>query len=257
MIKLKTLLIESLRSEDPNHVLYWILKHASNIAAKLGEQIDKELGGGVNGVAFLLRSGKVLKITGDTQEVAAASRYRTKLNVPHLVSVYDVRKLEGDIVDPNSPDYAKFKTSWDRSRQFYVIIMDEVTPFNNHEQQVWREISDDYLSPRFSDEITREELESFIDEHRNLTLSERWIDTMITQRQSVLSAFRRNSVYTLEAHGENMGWSRHGKLVHFDWWMRLDSDHDLIQQFETRPRRLNKPVQYDASGIDTPNDPTM
>jgi hypothetical protein len=257
MIRLKTLLIESLRSEDPNHVLYWILKHASNIAIKLGEQVDKELGGGANGVAFLLRSGKVLKITGDTQEVAAASRYRTKQRVPHLVSVYDVRKLEGDIVDPNSPDYAKFKTSWDRGRQYYVIIMDEVTPFNNNEQRVWREISDDYLSPRFSDEITREELESFIDEHQNLTLPERWIDTMITQRQSVLSAFRRNSVYTLEAHGENMGWNRHGKLVHFDWWMRLDSDHDLIQQFETRPRRLNKSVQYDASGINTPNDPTM
>jgi len=257
MIRLKTLLIESLRSEDPNHVLYWILKHASNIAIKLGEQIDKELGGGANGVAFLLRSGKVLKITGDTQEVAAASRYRTKLNVPHLVSVYDVRKLEGDIVDPNSPDYAKFKTSWDRSRQFYVIIMDYVTPFDNHEQQVWTRIYTDYLNPRFNDEITEEELISYIDENPYLRLPEGWIEKMIAQRQSVLSAFRRNSVYTFEAHGENMGWSRHGKLVHFDWWMRLDSDFFGNTRFQNKPRRLNKPVQYDASGIDTPNDPTM
>lgn len=243
---------------DPAHVKYWIMKHVPAIAAKLGEQIDKKLGGGMNGVAFLLKSGKVLKITGDKQEVAAASRYRTKLNVPHLVSVYDVRKLEGDIVDPTSPDYATFKTSWDRSRQFYVIIMDYVTPFDNHEQQVWREISDDYLSPRFSDEITREELESFIDEHQNLTLPERWIDTMITQRQSVLAAFRRNQVFTQEAHGENMGWSRHGKLVHFDWWM-VDQTQtsDQWTRFQDKPRRLNKPIQYDASGIDTPNDPTM
>ena len=71
MIKLKTLLMESLRSEDPNHVMYWIVKHAPSIAVKLGEQIDKELGGGANGVAFLLKSGKVLKITGDPREVAA------------------------------------------------------------------------------------------------------------------------------------------------------------------------------------------
>ena len=78
-------------------------------------------------------------------------------------------------------------------------------------------------------------------------LPETWINTMITQRQSVLAAFRRNQVYTREAHSENMGWSRHGKLVHFDWWM----------SFQDKPRRLNKSVQYDASGIDTPNDPTM
>ena len=248
MIKLKTLLADSLRSEDPSHVLYWILKHASSIAAKLGEQIDKELGGGANGVAFLLKSGKVLKITGDVLEVAAASRYRTKQNVPHLVSVYDVRKLEGDIVNPQDPNYEKFKTSWDRSRQFYVIVMDYVTPFNNHEQSVWQDLGLDYLNPRFDDEITREEFESFIDGNTyGRMLPETWINTMITQRQSVLAAFRRNQVYTREAHSENMGWSRHGKLVHFDWWM----------SFQDKPRRLNKSVQYDASGIDTPNDPTM
>ena len=257
MIKLKALLMESLQSEDPNHVLYWILKHASNIASRLGEQIDKELGGGANGVAFLLKSGKVLKITGDTQEVAAASRYRTKQRVPHLVSVYDVRKLEGDIVNPQDPDFAKFKTSWDRSRQFYVIIMDAVTPFDNNEQRMWQEIVDDYLNPRFSDEITEDELLNAIDENQNLTLPEGWVDTMIAQRQSVLAAFRRNSVYAQEAHSENMGWNRHGQLVHFDWWMSLDYDFRGYPRFETKPRRLNKPVRYDASGIDTPGDPTM
>jgi hypothetical protein len=258
MIKLKTLLEQSGWSNSPEAPIYWIKKHAPSIAIKLGEQIDKELGGGANGVAFLLKSGKVLKITGDNREAAAASRYRTKQNVPHIVSVYDVRKLEGDIVDPNDPTLDTIiRNMIESADQHYVIVMDYVTPFNDNEQRVWREISDDYLSPRFSDEITREELESFIDEHQNLTLPERWIDTMITQRQSVLAAFRRNSVYTLEAHGENMGWNRQGQLVHFDWWMRLDSDHDLIQQFETHPRRLNKSIKYDASGIDTPNDPSM
>lgn len=257
MIKLKTLLAESLRSEDTNHVLYWILKHAPSIAAKLGEQIDKELGGGANGVAFLLKSGKVLKITGDDQEVAAASRYRTKQNVPHLVSVYDVRKLEGDIVNPEDPNYAKFKTSWDRSRQFYVIIMDAVTPFNKHEQQIWSYNGRAYLNPSFDDEITRDKLLNYIDEHQYLTLPEGWVDKIIAQRQSVLAAFKRNSVYAIEAHSENMGWNRQGQLVHFDWWMSLESDFFGNTRFQNKPRRLNKPVQYDASGIDTPNDPTM
>ena len=244
---------------DPAHVKYWIMKHVPAIAAKLGEQIDRKLGGGMNGVAFLLKSGKVLKITGDKQEVAAASRYRTKQRVPHLVSVYDVRELEGDIVDPTSPDYATFKTSWDRSRQHYVIIMDAVTPFNNHEQSVWQDLGQDYLNPRFDDEITREELESFIDGNTyGRMLPETWINTMIAQRQSVLAAFRRNQVFTQEAHAENMGWNRQGQLVHFDWWM-VDQTQtsDTWTRFQDKPRRLNKPVRYDASGIDTPNDPTM
>jgi hypothetical protein len=257
MIKLKTLLMEW-HDTDPAHVKYWIMKHVPAIAAKLGEQIDRKLGGGMNGVAFLLKSGKVLKITGDKQEVAAASRYRTKQRVPHLVSVYDVRELEGDIVDPTSPDYATFKTSWDRSRQHYVIIMDAVTPFNDNEKRVWREISDDYFNARFDDAITREECLDIIDQVSPLQLPESWVDRLMAQRQSVLAAFRRNQVFTQEAHAENMGWNRQGQLVHFDWWMvDRTQTSDQWTRFQDKPRRLNKPVRYDASGIDTPNDPTM
>lgn len=243
--------------DNPDYVIYWIVKHAPHVAAKLGEQIDKELGGGANGVAFLLRSGRVMKITPDTREVAAASRYRTKQRVPHIVSVYDVRKLEGDIVNPADPNRARFNSVWDNYKQHYVIIMDAVTPFNNNEQQVWERVYQDYLNPRFTDAITRDELESVIDENTNLTLSETWVDTMIAQRQAVLAAFRRNSVFALEAHSGNMGWNRQGQLVHFDWWMSLESDMFNNLRFQERPRRLNKPIRYDASGIDTPNDPTM
>ena len=258
MIKLKTLLTESGWSNSPEAPIYWIKKHAPIIAVKLGEQIDKELGGGYNGVAFLLKSGKVLKITGDNREAAAASRYRTKQNVPHIVSVYDVRKLEGDIVDPNDPTIDTIiRNMIDSADQHYVIIMDYVTPFGDHEKQVWDRISADYLNPRFDDAITRDELVSYMEENSYLRLPEDWIDKMITQRQSVLAAFRRNSVFAQEAHSENMGWNRQGQLVHFDWWMSVESDFFGTHRFQTRPRRLNKSVQYDASGIDTPNDPTM
>jgi hypothetical protein len=260
MIKLKTLLIESLRSEDPNHVMYWILKHAPSIAAKLGEQIDKELGGGANGVAFLLQSGKVMKLTGDIQEVAAASRYRTKQNVPHIASVYDVRKLEGDIVDPTDPNYEKFKASWDRSRQFYVIILDAVTPLSEYEKQIWLYTHRDYLNPTYTDEHVKTRIGMTIDNTSTLsyatTLADNWLDKLIAQRQGVLAAFRRNSVHSNEAHEDNVGWNSQGQLVHFDWWMRLHSDYNETK-YQTTPRRLNKPVKYDASGIDTPNDPTM
>jgi hypothetical protein len=257
MIKLKTLLTESGWSNSPEAPIYWIKKHAPSIAIKLGEQIDKELGGGYNGVAFLLKSGKVLKITGDNREAAAASRYRTKQNVPHIVSVYDVRKLEGDIVDPDDPTLDTIiRNMIESANQHYVIIMDYVTPFTDHEKDVWDRIYLDYLNPRFTDEITENELLSYVDENDWLTLPINWIDKIITQRQSVLAAFKRNSVFAQEAHPENMGWNRQGQLVHFDWWMH-DQKSDFQNDMQNRPRRLNKSVQYDASGIDTPNDPTM
>ena len=63
-------------------------------------------------------------------------------------------------------------------------------------------------------------------------------------------------VLLISAHEDNVGWNSQGQLVHFDWWMRLHSDYNETK-YQTTPRRLNKPVKYDASGIDTPNDPTM
>ena len=230
MIKLKTLLVESS-----------IKDYAADIALRMGEQIDRKLGVGYYGVAYLLRSGRVMKLTPDIKEVAAASRYRTKQRVPHIVSVYDVRKIE-QLSDT----------------QYYVIIMDYVTPFDNAEREVWYRISEHYFNAKFDDAITREECLDIIDQLSTMQLPESWVDRIIAQRQSVLAAFRRNQVYTPEAHENNMGWNRQGKLVHFDWWMNLNAKDDTLQpQFQYQPRRLNKPIRYDASGIDTPNDPTM
>ena len=114
----------------------------------------------------------------------------------------------------------------------------------------------DYLDPRFNDEVTHDELEyssgQFINDR---TLDANWPEILITQRQSILAAFKRNNVYTSEAHPDNMGWNSKGQLVHFDWWMRTSDN--LFNSFETKPRRLNKPIRYDSTGIDTPNDPTM
>lgn len=231
MIRLKTLLMETKAD---------VMEKAAGIASRMGEQIETQLGAGYYGIAYLLRSGKVMKITPDIKEVAAASRYRTKQRVPHIVSVYDVRKIE------------QFSET-----QYYVIIMDYVTPFTEAEIKVWAAIYKDYFNERFNDEITQEECEDIMDQLGPLQLPADWLDRVMAQRQSVLAAFRRNQVYTNEAHQYNMGWSRNGKLVHFDWWMRLDSEHDRWQQFQTQPRRLNKPVRYDATGIDTPGDPTM
>jgi hypothetical protein len=278
MIRLKSLLGEQysgnyssgknpINTKDPNYVQYWMIKHAPTIAKQLGETVNRLLGGGMNGFAWLLQSGRVMKLTPDKKEVAAASRYRTKQAVPRLVAVYDVRPITGDRAQIDNPEFAATTDPWfkrmqaDRINQtepWYVIIMDHVTPFTYPESIIWRNVQRRYLDPRYPDDQVLDRLnhESDFTPVRG-NLSTGWIDRVMQQRRSIISAFSRNRVHGDEAHGENMGWNQQGKLVHFDWWMLGDPKAETQPRYETKPRRLNKAVRYDASGIDTAGDPNM
>ncbi len=257
MIKLKTLL-EQVRYDNPLNPFYWMVKRAPALATQFGDQFDRVLGGGNNGVAFLLRSGKVMKITNDRWEVSAASRYRTKQNVPHLVSVYDVRPITGDLVQSNDPEFQSTPEDFKsflldlNTDNWYAIIMDYVTPFDDNEKGIWYKIRAEYLLPKYTDEQTRMELEDGMEGSR-FKVPAGWADRLMSQRQSVLAAFNRNNIMPSEAHGANMGWNKQGQLVHYDFWMHTARGFAM----QSTPRRLNKAVRYDASGIDTPNNPGM
>ena len=275
MIRLKKLLESGeyssgknpVNTKDPNYVQYWMIKHAPSIAQQLGETTSRLLGGGLNGLAWLLQSGRVMKLTPDKKEVAAASRYRTKQTVPHLVAVYDVRPITGPRADIANPEFAATADPWfkrmqaDRINQtepWYVIIMDHVTPLTYPESIMWFNIMSRYLDPKVLDAEVLDRLkhESDFPATRG-KLATGWIERLMQQRSSVIAAFRRNRVHGAEAHGGNMGWNQQGKLVHFDWWMLGDPKADSQPRYEIKPRRLNKPVRYDATGIDTPGDPNM
>ena len=266
MIRLTDLLLEGER-DDPNYVQYWMIKHAPSIAKQLGETVGRLLGGGANGLAWLLASGRVMKLTPDRKEVAAASRYRTKQSVPHLVAVYDVRPITGQRASAESPEFGASDDYWKKSQAnminateaWYVIIVDHVTPFSETEQFMWWGVGQRYLDPTFPDRAISailQQRESDLPSAKG-QLPAGWNERVMQQRNSVIAAFRRNRVYAAEAHGENMGWNQQGKLVHFDWWMLGDPKAETQPRYETKPRRLNKAVRYDASGIDTAGDPNM
>jgi hypothetical protein len=183
------------------------------------------------------------------------------------VAVYDVRPITGDRAQIDNPEFAATTDPWfkrmqaDRINQtepWYVIIMDHVTPFTYPESIIWRNVQRRYLDPRYPDDQVLDRLnhESDFTPVRG-NLSTGWIDRVMQQRRSIISAFSRNRVHGDEAHGENMGWNQQGKLVHFDWWMLGDPKAETQPRYETKPRRLNKAVRYDASGIDTAGDPNM
>lgn len=259
MIKLKTLLEQAWK--NPQGEMYWINRRVEAIAAQFAETVDSMLGAGMNGMAYRLTSGKVLKLTPDRNEVAAASRYRTRQASQHLVRVYDVRPITGAIIDPEdaeASDDLRSRLEW--TRPWYAIIMDYVTPLTPYERTLWEYTYSDYLNTRYTDDNVRLEIEEAMHNTSNLPSAEQlpatWIDRIIAQRAGVLKAFARYQIYASEAHEENIGWSPQGQLVHFDFWMRAYQGDTPIG-IQNKARRLNKPVQYDASGIDTPNNPNM
>jgi hypothetical protein len=259
MIRLKSLLEQSWK--NPERDLYWIDRRVPGIAGQFGETVSHILGAGYNGMAYLLTSGKVLKVTPDANEVAAASRYRTRQASPHVVRVYDVRAITGDIIDPEDAEASDDqKSRMQYTATWYAIIMDYVTPFTPYERTIWEYTYADYLNTRYSDQDVMIEIQDALENTAHLShaeqLPESWAQDLVAQRGSLIAAFRRHKIYASEAHEENMGWNASHQLVHFDFWMRTSGDI-ATSTIQRVPRRLNKPVQVDATGIDTPDNPNM
>jgi hypothetical protein len=209
MIKLVNLLQEQYVSED-------MLK---KLALEMGETIVEFLGGGNNGQAYLTQSGKVLKFTADTAEVALSTRLKTKRLYKHIVNVYDVRAVEGVT---NS----------------YLILMDLVTdPLDEHVNwsTQWNYISRRY----FSNEQTDAELLKWITDTDGqwLDFDMDFINKIMPQRTGIKRDFSELRIVPDEAHAGNMGWNRHGNFVHFDAWQREHYTKGVRTRFNGEPIR--------------------
>lgn len=213
MIRLKTLLQER---------LVYDLDVVQRIANTMGETVTEELGKGANGVAYATQSGRVLKITPDQAEVALATRLRTKRLYKHIVNVYDVREL--------------------KSMSQWVIIQDRVEPLSDNHRRIWNETRYTYLDRRWSDADVIARAPRLIASDFKAELDEEFIARIVAQRTGVLRDFNELRIVWRETHGANMGWNRHGSLVHFDAWQHehyTKVPEYLRQAGGEQPRNLN------------------
>ena len=188
MIRLKDILTERVVLELPQ---------VEKIATAMGETVTGELGRGANGVAYAMQSGRVLKITPDAAEVALATRLRTKRLFKHIVNVYDVREI--------TPGY-------------YVIIMDQITPFTENHRRIWEEVRYTYMNPEVTDSEFRDDVLDLIAGAYKTEPDSEFIDRIIPQRKSLMRDFNQLRIVQREAHGGNMGWKPGNVLVHYDAW---------------------------------------
>ena len=204
------------------------------LALEMGETVTDVISGGANGVAYATTSGKVVKLTGDPAEVALATRLRTKRLYKHIINVYEVRPIEN-------------------LNGSYLILMDRITPFHIGEERQWFNIRKEYLDRKNSDKDFTEFVATLPKKSTYYTLDSNFIEKITQQRTGLLRDFSELRIIWEEAHGGNMGWNRHGNLVHFDAWQTVhhtqlgtsgDSALDYDEANETPySRGLAKPLQ--------------
>lgn len=255
MIKLSNILAEISREEaaqyarttnDRSPIRYDILQYAPRIASMLGETVTgTPLGEGAYGTAFPLASSKVMKITQDPDEVASAAHFRTRRKTPHIMSYYDARAIA-----PRNGH-----------NQFFVLIMDRVTPLATWQQALWDQYM--YFDRDVTDEAVRDVLTSRSVSRTFPAQAAEFIDRIVAQRAAVLRAVRSFGVKTYEAHGNNVGFDSMGRLTVFDMWStRGDTTAAAITSIRKMLKTLDLTpylgtAQPDSTGIDTPNDPNM
>jgi len=126
-----------------------LLDSVRKIAYELGEEIDEFVGGGYYGKAFSTKSGKVLKLTNDENEIMVAYKLIKNKNwMKCLINHYNVGKI-------NSSQF-KFK---------YYILMDQVLPLSDSEKNdidifIFLMMDDDYW----------ENIKNFNIEHKSTTV---------------------------------------------------------------------------------------
>lgn len=190
MIKLVNLLQEAYVPED-------MLKQ---LATEMGETITEFLGSGANGKAYLTQSGKVIKYTEDPAEVALATRLKTKRLYKHIINVYDIHAIEN-------------------LHGSYLILMDQIMdPLDEHE--TWAKQWDYIRRMYFSNELTDTQFIQWINNTNGqwMKFDMDFINKIIPQRTGIKRDFSELRIVVDEAHSGNMGWNRHGNLVHFDAW---------------------------------------
>jgi hypothetical protein len=216
MIKLIKLLNEAYVSED-------MLKQ---LATEMGETIVDFLGTGANGKAYLTQSGKVIKYTEDSAEVALASRLRKKRLYKHIVNVYDVRAIEN-------------------LNDAYIILMDKVDTLNDSQEAQWNAVRREYLDRKNSDKQFLDWVDYQPERTASRTIDSEFINKITQQRAGLLRDFSELRIVWDEAHGGNMGWNKHGNLVHFDAWQ----EEHYTKGYRTRFN--GEPIRRDDGKLDT------
>lgn len=175
------------------------------VAADLGEEVKKFIGAGALGYAFALKSGRVLKLTKDKNEINLIYNLSKLSSIPKsLMTYYNVGKI------PNLSD---------DDPQFYYILMDQVEPLTEDEESV--------INGFYKHRIQYQD--NYYDEIMNVLEKniENWYNKwefykikickgLLPHIRNIVKDLKKHKIKNTDFHSGNLGWNKDGKLIMFD-----------------------------------------
>jgi hypothetical protein len=207
---------------DETRHRYDSMDFAFKVAREFGEEVSKKLGAGSFGHAYLLDSGKVMKLTYDENEVIYARKLAKKPWTKYIINYYGVRKLDYNISGvPDNDEGQRYDV--------YGIIMDRVFPLLEddllakvimHVYQPLIQYTDRYYENITNIKKIRKELKSTL-ETENINDKEefeRLVWEIYPNMVELVKELKKYHIPKTDFHDENIGWCYTGKkrLVLFD-----------------------------------------
>lgn len=120
-------LFENFQIDHHENIIIDDIKDVEKLASIMGVTIDKQLGNGSYGMAFLTTDNRVIKLTTDEWEILSAKKIGS--GNEYLVDYYQVEKVSGNLYAKNWSDYY-----WDEDDDksdpedldLYVILMSKI-----------------------------------------------------------------------------------------------------------------------------------
>jgi hypothetical protein len=198
------------------------------IAEELGENIDNYLSSGNYGFAFKTKSGKVLKITSDENEVNIAyklSKYKNWMKC--IVNYYNVGKIKSD----NKSN----RSELDISIYEWYILMDYIEPLTREEQEAidCYQMSMHYEKNYYNNILNKEEVFDNIefmyedpDSYQNVIANRDSLNVEDIKKiakdfypkiLNIAKELKKHGVKDVDFHSGNIGWDKdHENLILYD-----------------------------------------
>ncbi len=181
-----------------------LYRYVNYIANRLGEELvgESSLGSGTYGTAFELKSGKVLKLTGDVREAKMAQWLKNR-NTTYLISCYSIYEIKpGNI-------YALVMEKLDihENNLNYSIIWDSILSYINRDPSVILEEDKNFIISKiehdYDIDIEYEEIKKYIEDN--------W-DSIYGITKEIIEL---DIIYP-DIHTDNLGFDSNGTLIYFD-----------------------------------------
>lgn len=182
---------------------------AKQVATELGYDKIRYISSGSYGDCWKVTHGndvKVLKITTDMQEAKIAERIRKISHSNHIISYYDVRRI-----NPHKGEERIFKRY-----DIYSILMDYITPLEKHPDYYLIDSIIIFQGEVGGNTINKMHIESKLFEF-GYDLDEK-SNYWINQLKETFEALKKIGIQPTDAdiHSGNLGYSSDNILVYFD-----------------------------------------